>query len=379
VTGDTDGIAEDAHMDRQYVLWLDAVGLDDLPRVGGKNASLGEMIRNLAGEGVRVPGGFALTAQAYRDFVGANDLAPRIRGLLERVRDGDKPLRAAASSIRQLFLDSPFPPDIAAAVTGAYGALSERNGAVEPAVAVHSSATAEDLPEASFAGQQETFLNVVGADSLLDACRRCFALLFTDRAMSYRAVKGFDDLEVALSVGVQLMVRAESSGVMFTLDTETGFPDTVVLSATWGLGETVVQGTVDPDKYVVFKPSLGDGRLVPVLERTVGAKEVKLVSRPGADPGTELLQTTDTERAALVLSDHEVLVRARWAVAVERHYGRAMDMEWAKDGPTGRLLIVQARPETVQARRSAPGSPCTTSGKPAGAWPPGRRSATRYP
>jgi pyruvate, water dikinase len=342
-------------MDRQHILWLETTGLEDLPRVGGKNASLGEMIRALSTEGVRVPGGFALTAEAYRDVVQGNGLEPRIRELLAQGRTGELPLREAGERIRRLFLDAPFPPTLVDEVTAAYAELARRSGITDPAVAVRSSATAEDLPEASFAGQQETFLNVCGADGLLDACRRCFASLFTDRAISYRGLKGFDDLQVALSVGVQLMVDSASgsSGVMFTLDTESGFPDAVVISAAWGLGETVVQGTVDPDKYVVFKPFLDDDRLVPVIERTVGAKEVKLVYGRDAGSATALVETSPEERRALVLTDAEVLRLARWAAAVERHYGTPMDLEWAKDGPSGELFIVQARPETVQARRSA--------------------------
>lgn len=349
------GAGQDGQGHGEHVLWFEEIGLADLPRVGGKNASLGEMIRSLSAEGVRVPGGFALTADTYRGFLRHNGLEPRIRELLDRARAGEVPTREAGAAIRRLLREAPFPPEVADAVGRAYAVLAERTGLAAPAVAVRSSATAEDLPEASFAGQQETFLNVTGPDALLEACRRCFASLFTDRAISYRALKGFDDLQVALSVGVQVMVDSAtgSSGVMFTLDTETGFPRAVVISAAWGLGETVVQGTVDPDKYVVFKPFLDDAGLVPVLERTVGAKEVKLVYGAGADAPTELVPTTPEERAALVLTDEEVLQLARWAVAVERHYGTPMDMEWAKDGRTGELSLVQARPETVQARRSA--------------------------
>ncbi|MDI3331862.1 MAG: phosphoenolpyruvate synthase [Micrococcus sp.] len=349
-----------AGMEQQYIVWFEEIGLADIPRVGGKNASLGEMIQKLTGQGIRVPGGFALAADAYRHFVQQNGLEPRIRELLDRARSGEAPLRTAGASIRQLFLDSPFPPALTEAVVGAYGTLSARSGGEgDAAVAVRSSATAEDLPDASFAGQQETFLNVSGPEALLEACRRCFASLFTDRALSYRAVKGFDDLEVALSVGIQLMVQSGSgaSGVMFTLDTETGFPGTVVISAAWGLGETVVQGTVDPDKYVVFKPLLdhpqNDGELVPIIERSRGAKDIKLVYDSDGESRTRLVNTSATERRALVLGDPDVLQLARWAVAVEEHYGRPMDLEWAKDGVSGELFIVQARPETVHAQRSA--------------------------
>lgn len=342
-------------MEQSYILWFEDISLGDLSRVGGKNASLGEMIGQLAGKGVRVPGGFALTAEAYRLFVEENMLEHRIHDTLRRFREEGAPLGKAGQTLRREFLEAPLPEPVEQAVTEAYRELTRRSGGEEPAVAVRSSATAEDLPEASFAGQQETFLNVVGEAALLQACRNCFASLFTDRAITYRALKGFDDLQVALSVGVQLMVRSDAgaSGVMFTLDTESGFPDTTVISATWGLGETVVQGTVDPDKYVVYKPLLADEKLVPIIERTVGAKEIKLVYRSGGGAGTELVDTDEGERAALVLDDAEVLELARWSVILEEHYGRPLDIEWARDGLSGELYIVQARPETVQSRRSA--------------------------
>lgn len=341
-------------MEQSYVLWLEDIGLVDLPRVGGKNASLGEMIGQLSEKGVRVPGGFALTAQAYRRFVADNGLEKDIHGLICKVHAGEMLLSEAGAVLRQKFLDAPIPEEVAQAITDAYREMARRSGGEAPAVAVRSSATAEDLPEASFAGQQETFLNVVGEEALLDSCRRCFASLFTDRAINYRSLKGFDDLQVALSVGVQLMVRADSgaSGVMFTLDTESGFPDTVVISATWGLGETVVQGTVDPDKYLVYKPFLQDGSLVPIIERSVGAKTIKLIYSSGDAGGTELVDTSVEERRALVLSDEEVLQLARWAVILENHYRCPLDIEWARDGMSDRLYIVQARPETVQSQRS---------------------------
>ncbi|NMR28670.1 phosphoenolpyruvate synthase [Crystallibacter degradans] len=341
-------------MQLQYVVWFEETSLEDIPRVGGKNASLGEMLQALASGGVRVPGGFAVTAQAYRDFVRANTLEPAIREQLGRYRAGDLPLYEAGQAVRELFLSGTFPADIAAAVLEYYHALADREGTANVPVAVRSSATAEDLPDASFAGQQETFLNVAGDQSLLEACRSCFASLFTDRAIAYRAVKGFDDLEVALSIGIQRMVRSDigASGVMFSLDTETGFPDAAVISAVWGLGETAVQGTVNPDKYQVFKPFLSTSGLVPIIERTLGAKERKMVYRRGGSVGTRMVDTTERERRSLVLQDNEVLQLARWAVLIENHYGCPMDMEWAKDGQTGELFIVQARPETVHAGRS---------------------------
>ena len=334
------------------VVWFDTLTIADVALVGGKNASLGEMVRELKARGVAVPDGFATTAGAYREFVSANALQGTMRHQLERLEAGEVGLAEAGTAIRRAFLDSQFPPGMADEIRIAYRRLAERAGRGDPAVAVRSSATAEDLPDASFAGQQETFLNVRGETELLDACRRCFASLFTDRAISYRKAKGFGHFDVALSVGVQLMVRSDlaGSGVMFSIDTETGFPRAAVISAAWGLGETVVQGTVDPDKIMVFKPLLGEGRR-PIVEKVAGAKDRKLVYATGGSARTALVDTSPAERRAFVLSDDEALRLAEWAVIIERHYGRPMDMEWAKDGETGELFIVQARPETVQASR----------------------------
>ncbi len=335
------------------ILWFEQVGTGDVARVGGKNASLGEMVQTLKAEGVRVPDGFATTASAYREFVTANGIAEDMVARLAAMKDGTASLRETGAAIRRLFLDSDLPPAIAEAIRRAYGELSERLGIAEASVAVRSSATAEDLPQASFAGQQETFLNVRGERALIDACRRCYASLFTDRAISYRDTQGFDHMEVALSIGVQHMVRSDlaGSGVMFSIDTETGFPDVAVISAAWGLGETVVQGAVDPDTYLVFKPLLGDERLAPIIERTLGAKERKMVYATGGSTRTATVATTQKERQAFVLTDAEILQLARWAVTIEDHYGKPMDMEWAKDGESGKLYIVQARPETVQSSR----------------------------
>ena len=342
-------------MAQPCIAWFEALGIGDVPQVGGKNASLGEMTRSLAGDGVSVPEGFATTAAAYRTYLAANRLEAPLRARLAALEAGHATLQETGEAIRRLFLGGSFPDDLAEELRAAYRELARRRGGVEaPAVAVRSSATAEDLPQASFAGQQETFLNVRGEAELLDACRRCYASLFTDRAISYRQAQGFDHLEVALSIGVQVMVRSDlaGSGVMFSVDTETGFPRVVVISAAWGLGETVVQGTVDPDKYLVFKPLLADARLAPILERSCGGKAQKLVYATGGSSRTVLAETTRREREALVLNDAEILQLARWAMAIERHYGRPMDMEWAKDGETGALHIVQARPETVQALRA---------------------------
>ena len=341
--------------DKEFVKRLESVGSGDVAAVGGKNASLGEMVAKLKEEGIRVPDGFATTAEAYRLFVAENGLEEQVRSLLGELSDGKKPLEQAGKAIRQLFYRGEFPEEVAEAIAASYRELGERYGVEDLDVAVRSSATAEDLPEASFAGQQETFLNVTGALDVIDACRRCYASLFTDRAISYRNEKGFDHMKVALSVGVQKMVRADEagSGVMFSIDTETGFPDVVVISAAWGLGENVVQGAVNPDEYMVFKPLLGDGDLKPIIEKSLGEKAKKMVYTSGGSRTTKNVDTSNEERMRFVLSDDEILTLGRWAAAIEKHYGKAMDMEWAKDGATGDLYIVQARPETVQSQKKA--------------------------
>jgi pyruvate, water dikinase len=335
-----------------FVRWFETLGSNDVRRVGGKNASLGEMIRALTGEGIRVPDGFATTADAYNAFLEANDLLPKIRARLKDWQDGNIALAQLGRSLRRLFQQAQFPEDIAAAICQAYRELSKRYGGDEVDVAVRSSATAEDLPEASFAGQQETFLNITGEDALLEACRHCYASLFTDRAISYRQEKGFDHLDVALSIGVQKMVRADqaSAGVMFSIDPETGFPEVMVINAAWGLGENVVQGTVTPDQYTVFKPLLARQHLCPIVEKTLGSKEKKLVYSKDGDLTTKNIATSKGERQAFVLQDDEILQLARWACVIEQHYGQPMDIEWAKDGESGELFIVQARPETVQSQ-----------------------------
>ncbi len=341
--------------DVKYIRWLEDLSSKDVSRVGGKNASLGEMIGALKAEGIRVPGGFATTADAYREFLKANDLREKIKERIEDLKTGQKTLDKVGSSIRRLFLRADFPQQIAADIRGAYQELCERNDDQEVAVAVRSSATAEDLPDASFAGQQETFLNVSGEEELLDACRRCYASLFTDRAISYRAEKGFDDMKVALSVGIQKMVRSDKagSGVMFSIDTETGFRDAAVINATWGLGENVVMGTVTPDEYLVFKPLLNNKSFKPIIGKTLGEKEKKMVYAKGGSKTTKNITTPRKERQSFVLEDEEILQLARWASWIEKHYDRPMDIEWAKDGETGELFIVQARPETVQSGKEA--------------------------
>ena len=332
------------------VLPLTAIRRGDVARVGGKNSSLGEMISTLKSAGINVPGGFATTADAYWRFVEANALQDHIAKEIGKLDKELTNLAEVGSAIRNLILESPFPQDLEDAIRQAYRDMRASGGGT---VAVRSSATAEDLPEASFAGQLETYLNVEGEDALLVACKKCFASLFTDRAISYRENHGFDHLKVALSVGVQKMVRSDlaSSGVMFSIDTETGFPRTVLVTGAWGLGETVVQGMVDPDEFQVFKPLLEDQSLTPIVEKSLGAKSRKMIY--GAEGSTVLTETSDAERSSFVLADDEVLTLARWATIIEKHYGLPMDMEWAKDGETGELYIVQARPETVQSRREA--------------------------
>ena len=334
----------------KHVMNFQDVSRTDVALVGGKNASLGEMIRELGKKGIKVPPGFATTADAFRTFLEANDLNTRIAEALDLMADGKATLHKTGESIRALIIGGDFPKDIAGDIVTSYRNLSSKAGRENLAVAVRSSATAEDLPDASFAGQQETFLNVIGEAALLDACRRCYASLFTDRAISYRKVQGFDHQQVALSVGVQQMISADvgGSGVMFSIDTESGFPDAVLINAAWGLGENVVQGAVDPDEYQVYKPFVDNPNLTPILEKRLGAKEIKMIHARDGTPTN--VPTSKAERAAFVLSDAEILELSRYAKTIEDHYGQPMDMEWARDGDTRELFIVQARPETVQSR-----------------------------
>jgi pyruvate,water dikinase len=339
----------------QFITWFEDVGRGDIARVGGKNASLGELTRALTKAGIRVPSGFAVTAQAYWTFIDANQLRPEIGRALDSFAQARASLASTGQRIRELIRGGTWPAEVAADIHRAYALLSAAAGRVEGAdVAVRSSATAEDLPEASFAGQQETYLHIRGQPALLEACKNCFASLFTDRAISYRQNLGFDHLKVALSVGVQQMVRSDlaGAGVMFSIDTETGFDQTVLINAAFGLGEKVVQGSVDPDEYVIFKPLLADAALTPIIEKKCGAKARKLIYADAHDQSpTREVPTSSLEQTSFVLDDAEILTLARWACAIERHYGMPMDMEWAKDGETGELFIVQARPETGQRRR----------------------------
>jgi pyruvate,water dikinase len=335
-----------------YIRWFADLTNEEVAVVGGKNASLGEMVGNLGQAGISVPDGFATTADAYRRFVHENELDEPIRDALDRKDRGQATLEDTGRTIRSLILNGAFPGDVEAEIRQAYRALSERYGGDAVDVAVRSSATAEDLPEASFAGQLESYLNVTGEDELLHTCRRCYASLFTDRGISYREERGFDHMEIALSVGVQKMVRSDtgSAGVLFTLDTETGFPDVVIIDAAWGLGESVVQGRVNPDRYMVFKPLL-KADVKPILEKARGEKEQKVVYSDDGS-GIKSVETNEKERLSYVLSDPEILKLATWGMVIEDHYGRPMDVEWAKDGETDQLFIVQARPETVQSRES---------------------------
>ena len=336
----------------QHIAWLHELGMKDLGKVGGKNASLGEMISELAELGVEVPGGFATTAEAFREFLEQSGLKARIDSTLAELDVEDtKTLAATGKQIRDWILDTPFPAPLQAAIEEAWAELVRQAGK-EPAVAVRSSATAEDLPDASFAGQQETFLNVRGLADVLTKIHEVFASLYNDRAIAYRVHQGFDHGDVYLSAGVQLMVRSDlaASGVMFTLDTESGFQDAVFITSSWGLGETVVQGAVNPDEFYVFKPTLREGKQA-VLRRNLGTKAIEMVFD---EAGTGVI-TRDVEperQQRFSLDDDEVQRLAHHALVIEEHYGRPMDIEWAKDGETGRLYIVQARPETVRSQQS---------------------------
>ena len=334
-----------------YVIKLDELGMDDVETVGGKNASLGEMIRELSSLGVTVPGGFATTAAAYREFLSADGLDKRIHALLDELNVDDiEALTTAGSKIRNWILETPLPEAFMEQVKKAW---DEMSGGEDISVAVRSSATAEDLPDASFAGQQETFLNVRGFDHMIEAMHQVFASLFNDRAIAYRVHHGFDHSEVALSAGVQTMVRSDvgSSGVMFTLDTETGFRDAVLITSSWGLGETIVQGAVNPDEFYVYKPALANGQR-PILRKNLGSKAIKMVysddPRPGKTVATVEVDEGDSLRFSI--TDDDIVELARMAVTIENHYGRPMDIEWGKDGNDGKLYILQARPETVQSR-----------------------------
>jgi len=336
---------------KPYVIKLAELGMNDIEIVGGKNASLGEMIGSLSDLGITVPGGFATTSAAYRAFLGTDDLDQRISALLDNLDVDDiDALRSAGHSIRSWILDTPLAERLRQDIASAWEEMSDGQ---DISVAVRSSATAEDLPDASFAGQQETFLNVRGLDNLIDALHQVFASLYNDRAIAYRVHQGFDHEQVALSVGVQTMVRSDvgSAGVIFTLDTETGFRDAVFITASYGLGETVVQGAVNPDEFYVYKPALEDGHF-PILRKNLGSKAIKMIYSDDSKPGktVDTVDVDESESHTFCISDEDIIELARMAVTIEKHYGRPMDIEWGKDGNDGKLYILQARPETVQSR-----------------------------
>jgi pyruvate, water dikinase len=346
--------------EEELILWFDDIGIDDVPMVGGKNASLGEMYQKLTSKGVAVPHGFAITAYAYRYLLKAAGVEDAIKDALAGLDTHNmRNLQERGAKARKVVREAEFPDDLKEAIIESYNKMEKEYGG-DVDVAVRSSATAEDLPDASFAGQQETYLNIKGPEQLIDACRRCFASLFTNRAISYRHDKGFGQFDVYLSITVQKMVRSDSasSGVMFSIDTESGFENAVFLTGAWGLGENVVQGAVNPDEYYIFKPNLKDG-LVPIVSKRVGSKEIKMVydNDPNTDEPVKNIDTTPEERGCYVISDDEIVQLAKWACIIEDHYGKGMDIEWAKDGDgkdvgTGELYIVQARPETVHSQSS---------------------------
>lgn len=342
---------------KPFILWFKEIGIEDVPIVGGKNASLGEMYRHLSSKGVQVPNGFAITAEAYKHLLKDAGIEQAIQDALEGLDTSDiENLRERGKKVREIILNAKFPAELEETINKAYAQMEqEYNKDVD--VAVRSSATAEDLPDASFAGQQETFLNIRGTDALIDACHRCFASLFTDRAISYRHDKGFGHFDVYLSIAVQKMIRSDSasSGVMFTIDTESGFQDVVYITGAWGLGENVVQGAVNPDEFYVFKSTLKEG-FRPIVSKRLGLKQHRMIYTTDPKEPVKNVDTTPEERSSYILSDDEILQLAKWACIIEDHYKKAMDIEWAKDGDgetvgTGGLFIVQARPETVHSQK----------------------------
>ncbi len=332
-----------------FVRWLHEVANEDVAEVGGKNASLGEMIQHLEPLGINIPTGFATTSSAYRTFITHNKLQNPIKQSLQRYHNKTISVEEASRQIRELIQQGTYPPEIAKSIREGYKQLCERYNTQNVDVAVRSSATAEDLPSASFAGLQETYLNVQGTDELLEACKNCFGSLFTARAIVYREEKDFDHFKIALSVGVQKMVRADKacSGVIFTIDTETGFPNVIVINGTWGLGENVVRGIVNPDQFIVFKPLLDRNGLMPIIEKKLGNKEQKMIYSSDDGSRVKNVNTTPEEQSKYVLNDTEIMTLAQWAKTIEKHYHRPMDIEWVKDDRTNELYIVQARPETV--------------------------------
>jgi len=338
--------------DKKLILWFNEISIGDVPLVGGKNASLGEMYQRLTSKGVNIPGGFAITAYAYRYLIKEARIEEAIKDALAGLNTHDMDnLKERGERARSIIRNTDFPPDLTRAIIDGYHTM-EKDYRKGVDVAVRSSATAEDLPDASFAGQQETFLNIQGEDPLIDACKRCFASLFTNRAISYRHDKGFGQFDVYLSIAIQKMIRSDqaSAGVIFSIDTETGFKDAVFITASYGLGENVVQGAVNPDDYYVFKPTLKQGKR-PIIGKRVGSKEIKMIYTDNQDKPVENIATTKKEREGFTLTDDEILTLAKWACIIEDHYEKPMDIEWAKDGANGELFIVQARPETVHSQQ----------------------------
>ena len=343
-----------------YIRWFNELTIDDIPLVGGKNASLGEMYRELSSQGIQIPNGFAVTAEGYRYLLAQSHAWEALHIALDDLNPEDvTDLARRALKAREIIYAAPFPIDLENQILKAYAQLNQQYGD-NISVAVRSSATAEDLPTASFAGQQDTFLNIQGEQALLEACKRCFASLFTDRAIHYRVDQGFDHFKLALSIGIMKMVRSDldASGVMFSLDTDSGFSDVVFITGAYGLGENVVQGAVDPDEFYVHKPTFKQGYRT-VLKRTLGAKKIKMIYSDGRTrESTHNVVTSEQERNRFCLTDKDVLTLADYAIKIENHYsakagqGKPMDMEWAKDGLDGRLYIVQARPETVVSQLS---------------------------
>jgi pyruvate,water dikinase len=341
-----------------FILWFDQVGIEDVPLVGGKNASLGEMYRELTPKGVKIPNGFAVTAAAYHYVLEKAGIKQEIKNILNGLNTRDtRQLAEKGEAVRRTILKAEFPKELKDCIIDAYGHLEIQYGKGVD-VAVRSSATAEDLPDASFAGQQETYLNIVGPEALLEACKKCMASLFTNRAISYRQDKGFDHFSIGLSIAVQKMVRSDkaTSGVMFSIDTETGFENAVIITGSYGLGENIVQGAVNPDEFYVFKPTLKEG-FKPIIQKKIGEKAVKMIYATDGTRPVKNVPTSIEDRTRFCMSDDEILTLAKWAVIIEEHYSRKrnkfmpMDMEWAKDGIKNELFIVQARPETVQSQK----------------------------
>jgi pyruvate,water dikinase len=345
--------------EEKYILWFEELGIGDVPYVGGKNASLGEMYQKLTSKGVNIPNGFAVTAAAYRHLLRDAGIEDDVKNALAGLDTHNiKNLQERGRKVRSIIRYAKLPEDLEQEIREAYQKLCEMAGVNDVDVAVRSSATAEDLPDASFAGQQETYLNIRGEESLLDACRSCFASLFTDRAISYRTDKGFGHFDVYLSIAVQLMIRSDaaSSGVIFSIDTESGFKEAVFITGAYGLGETVVQGAVNPDEFYVFKPTLKQGKK-PIVGKRLGSKEIMMVYTSDQRRPTKIVDTPDSMRKQFCVTDEEILKLSEWTVIIEDHYGKAMDIEWAKNGDgdyegDGELYIVQARPETVESQKA---------------------------